>query len=83
MFACKAAVHAVQVRADEQKAPTCRLINLLLSVYIYDDVQDTFKQLPGMPAHLHMQIHNATKALELFDKGTTRRSFVTSRLTAA
>ncbi|KAL3156302.1 hypothetical protein ABBQ32_012570 [Trebouxia sp. C0010 RCD-2024] len=51
------------------QAPAIRLISLLLVVYIYDDLQDTFKQLPGMPAHIPLQIHNARKALQLVDEG--------------
>lgn len=46
---------------DELKAPTACLITLLLVVYIYDEADDTFKQLPGMPAHIPLQIHNAKR----------------------
>lgn len=61
---------AVQSGGAELQAPALRLIELLLVVYIYDDLQDTFKHLPGMPAHVHVQIHNAKKALQLVDTGT-------------
>lgn len=60
---------AVQSGNGETQAPAIRLISLLLVVYIYDDLQDTFKQLPGMPAHIPLQIHNARKALQLVDEG--------------
>ena len=63
-------VLAVQSGGGELQAPALRLIELLLVVYIYDDLQDTFKHLPGMPAHIHVQIHNARKALQLVDTGT-------------
>ena len=42
---------------------------MLLVVYVYDAAQDTFKQVPGMPAHMPLQIHNAMKALELIYEG--------------
>lgn len=61
---------AVQSGGVELQAPALRLIVLLLVVYTYDDLQDTFKHLPGMPAHIPVQIHNANKALQLVDKGT-------------
>lgn len=61
---------AVQSGGGELQTPALRLIELLLVVYIYNDLQDTFKHLPGMPAHIHVQIHNARKALQLVDTGT-------------
>lgn len=62
---------AVQSGGGEPlQAPVPRLIQLLLVVYIYDDLQDTFKHLPSMPAHIPVQIHNARKALQLVDTGT-------------
>ncbi len=48
-----------------------RKIKVLLVVYVYDAVQDTFKQVPGMPAHMPLQIHNAVKALQLINEGGT------------
>lgn len=55
--------------SGELKAPTLRLIKLLLVVHIYDAEQDTFKPLQGMPAHLPLQIHNATRALQSIAEG--------------
>lgn len=43
---------------------------MLLVVYVYDAVQDTFKQVPGMPPHMPLQIHNAMKALQLINEGS-------------
>lgn len=43
---------------------------MLLVVYVYDAVQDTFKEVPGMPAHMPLQIHNAMKALQLINQGS-------------
>lgn len=62
----------IQGGNDEIKAPTVRLIKLLLVVYVYDAEDDTFKQLPSMPAHMPLQIHNATKALQSIDEGMTQ-----------
>lgn len=53
------------------KAAALRKIKVLLVVYVYDAVQDTFKQVPGMPAHMPLQIHNAMKALQLINEGST------------
>ena len=61
----------VQGESDESKAAALRKIKVLLVVYVYDAVQDTFKQVPGMPAHMPLQIHNAMKALQLINEGTT------------
>ena len=59
----------MQGGSGERNAPTLRLIKLLLVVYVYDAEQDTFKPLPGMPAHLPLQIHNATRALQSIAEG--------------
>jgi len=53
------------------KAAALRKIKVLLVVYVYDAVQDTFKQVPGMPAHMPLQIQNAMKALQLINEGST------------
>ncbi len=52
------------------KAAAIRKIQVLLVVYVYDAVQDTFKQVPGMPAHMPLQIHHAMKALQLINEGS-------------
>ena len=59
----------MQGGSGELKVPTLRTIKLLLVVYVYDAEHDTFKQLPGMPPHMPLQIHNAAKALDFIDKG--------------
>ncbi|KAL0028992.1 hypothetical protein WJX77_010388 [Trebouxia sp. C0004] len=61
--------------SDELKAAALRKIKVLLVVYVYDAVQDTFKQLPGMPAHMPLQIHNAVKALQLINEGADWKIF--------
>lgn len=53
----------------ELKTKNLRLIKLLLVVYVYDAAQGTFKQVPSMPAHMPLQIHNAMKALQLINEG--------------
>ena len=53
------------------KATALRKIKVLLVVYVYDAAQDTFKQVPGMPAHMPLQIHNAMKSLQLINEGST------------
>lgn len=60
----------VQGGNGELKAAALRKIKVLLVVYVYDAVQDTFKQVPGMPAHVPLQIHNAMKALQLINEGS-------------
>jgi len=46
-----------------------RSVQLLLMLYIYDPVADTFVPLPDMPAELPLQIHNAVHALQTIDAG--------------
>ncbi|DBA77564.1 TPA: hypothetical protein ACH3X1_009370 [Trebouxia sp. C0004] len=67
--------HLWQGGSDELKAAALRKIKVLLVVYVYDAVQDTFKQLPGMPAHMPLQIHNAVKALQLINEGADWKIF--------
>jgi len=59
----------VQSGSGDFNAPTTRVISLLLVVYVYDASQNTFKQLPDMPANLPVQIYNARKALHLIEEG--------------
>ena len=59
----------MQGGSGQLKAPTLRLIKVLLVVHIYDAKQDTYTALPGMPAHLPLQIHNATRALQSIAEG--------------
>ena len=58
-----------QGRSAELNSLPLRVITLLLVAYVYDAVLDTFQQLPGMPAHIPLQIHNATRALQLIEEG--------------
>lgn len=60
----------MQGGSGELRAAALRKIKVLLVVYVYDAVQDTFKQVPGMPAHMPLQIHNAMKALQLINEGS-------------
>lgn len=69
-MSCQNLQPIVQGGSGEPKAASLRKIKVLLVVYVYDAVQDTFKQVPGMPAHLPLQIHNAMKALQLINKGS-------------
>lgn len=55
--------------SGELRTKSLRLIKLLLVVYVYDAAHDTFRQVPSMPVHMPLQIHNAMKALQLINEG--------------
>ena len=46
-----------------------KLFVLHLTVYVYDQVAETFRQLPDMPADLPHQILRANEALQEIDAG--------------
>ena len=46
-----------------------RTITVLLVVYVFDCMADTFKPRLDMPKDLPLQIHNARKALQLIEQG--------------
>lgn len=46
-----------------------RTITVLLVVYVFDCMADTFRPRLDMPKDLPMQIHNARKALQLIEQG--------------
>lgn len=46
-----------------------RTITVLLVVYVFDFMADTYKPRPDMPKDLPLQIYNARKALQLIDRG--------------
>ena len=60
----------IQGGSGQLEASPIRKIKVLLVVYVYDTVQDTFKQVPGIPAHIPLQIHNAMKALQMINEGS-------------
>ncbi len=59
----------LQSGSGDFRAPTVRVVHLLLVVYVYDSHLDTFKKLPDMPANLPVQIYNACRALRLIEQG--------------
>ena len=46
-----------------------RTITVLLVVYVFDFMADTYKPRPDMPKDLPLQLYNARKALQLIDQG--------------
>ena len=47
----------LQSGSGDFRAPTVRVVHLLLVVYVYDSHLDTFTKLPDMPANLPVQIN--------------------------
>ncbi|KAL3155135.1 hypothetical protein ABBQ38_011191 [Trebouxia sp. C0009 RCD-2024] len=52
-----------------------RTITVLLVVYVFDVMADTFRPRLDMPKDLPMQIHNARKALQLIEQGQQLSGF--------
>ena len=53
-----------------------RTITVLLVVYVFDVMADTFRPRLDMPKDLPMQIHNARKALQLIEQGQQLSGFL-------
>ena len=68
MTHCSTGVQTIN-RRDMGMSRVQRTVTILLVVYVYDAVADTFRPRSDMPKDLPLQIHNARKALQLIDRG--------------